>query len=319
MKNGIRTIAVLVVVAICATGLSASALAGTSLEQGAYHYNGTNPALEQQLMKLPAFKFWVHTNGIGFGNCPVYTAPSEDAYRCSNGKASVSTDHAIDEAGFVNGWLLVRYETNNGGCRVGYIPPKYVRGFQSKMGTKHFDETVPATATDTIYVTDNPKMLGSAFATLEPGDMFLILAKYTYIGDWWYIECMVEGRVARGFIDRNSSYFELGGEDNSSVAPSASSVKPSDSGNHNDPDRSPIGTTRIGEVEILYGYAGDRKIVRKNSDPNSDSLAAVDSGRRFPCYGVKKGTTHVDWYYIWIEEESVWGWISSRNAKLYSD
>ena len=86
------------------------------------------------------------------------------------------------------------------------------------------------------------------------------------------------------------------------------------------PQRIPDGRTpRIGEVEVLYGFAGDRKIVRKNTDPESDMMAAVDSGKRFPCYGVKKGKTHVNWYLIWVEEESVWGWISSRNASLTLD
>ena len=299
---------VYLLVLVMALSLTGLAEAGNSLEKGAYHYSGEGSSLEQELNQLPAFKFWVHMDGIGYGNCPVYTAPSTQAYRCANGKASVSTNSAIDEAGYVNGWLLVRYETNNGGHRVGYIPPDYIKGFQSKMGTNQFGYIL-ATATDIIYVTDNPKTTGSAYATLDPGEPFHILAKYTYIGDWWYIECTVDGQIARGFIDRSSSSFDLG--ENQSDIPRPSSVSSYET------MRSPLGTEYIGDIEVQWGNTGARKMVRKNADPDSDAVASVEPGKTFPCYSIKKGTTHKDWYYIWIEDESVWGWISSGYAILY--
>ena len=60
--------------------------------------------------------------------------------------------------------------------------------------------------------TDNPVNEGETVAELAAGDSFEILAKYTYHGNWWYIECTVDGKTARGFIDREKSSFCSGGE-----------------------------------------------------------------------------------------------------------
>ena len=144
----------------------------------------------------------------------MYTAPYTDAYRCANGKASCQTNAAMDDAGYadVPGWLLVRYEVNSGGYRVGYIPPKYVKGFKSKMAP-HFG-WIPAKANDYIYVSDNPYRHDDSFGRLDPGESFHILSRYNYYAkegfDWWYIECYVDGQVARGFIDYYGASFTLG-------------------------------------------------------------------------------------------------------------
>lgn len=187
-----------------------AAVAGTSTEKGKTTVSG-DADLVARLNALPPFKFWKHKNGIGYGKCPVYTAPSEDSYRCANGKAECYTNEKMDEAGFVSGWLLVRYETNNGGVRVGYIPPRYVKGFKSSM-VPHFDY-IPAVADDVLYVTDNPMMHNTSFGQLEAGEEFHILSKYDYYKkkglEWWYIECMIDGQLAYGFIEMSSS-FHLG-------------------------------------------------------------------------------------------------------------
>lgn len=189
---------------------TANAFAGRSIGGNDYR-RGSD--LEERLRNVPDFKFFHRRFGIGYGVCPVYTAPSEDAFRLANGKACVATDFDMYECGFdETGWLFVRYETNNGGTNTGYIPPQYVRGFRSQMSCKNF-EYIPATAEKTIRITNNPLLRGSAFAVLDPGETFHILAKYTYHGDWWYIECYVDGLLARGFIDRQESSFSLGIQD----------------------------------------------------------------------------------------------------------
>lgn len=190
-----------------------SALAGKSTESGgnAGIPNG-DADLQAQLNSLPPFKFEKHKNGIGYGTCPVYTAPSDGSYRCANGKAACDTNSAMDDAGYVSGWLLVRYETNNGNYRVGYIPPKYVKGYKSSM-EPHFGY-IPAVAEGTIYVTDNPMTHGTSFAELAEGESFHILSKYDYYKkdglEWWYIECDVDGRTAYGFIECSDAQFRLG-------------------------------------------------------------------------------------------------------------
>lgn len=195
--------------AACALLASAAAEAPAA-EEAAYT---EDPELAARLESLPPFKFEIHKEGIGFGTCPVYSAPSEDAYRAADGKASCQTTKArVDDAGFVDGWLLVRYETNGGAWRVGYIPRKYVKGFKSQMGP-HFD-SIPAIATDAMTVTDNPLGHDGGFTTLEAGDAFRILSRYNYHQkdgfDWWYIECTVDGQAARGFIDCATAAFRLG-------------------------------------------------------------------------------------------------------------
>ena len=210
-KTTFRRIAAVMLVLAAGVLAVSAARAGTSTKSGTRTPTGDS-GLKAQLNSLPPCKFEKHKYGIGYGVCPVYTAPSLDAYRCANGKAVCDTNSKMDDAGFVNGWLLVRYETNNGGTRVGYIPPKYVKGYTSSM-YPHFGY-IPAVAEDTIYVTDNPMMHGTSFAVLSPGENFHILSKYNYYKknglEWWYIECEVDGQLAYGFIEMYESSFRLG-------------------------------------------------------------------------------------------------------------
>ena len=302
----------LAIMVLCFAMIPMASFAATSTG-GRIVSTGGAANLEERLRNVPVFKFWNHENGIGYGNCPVYTAPSENAFRCANGKASVATNVYMSEAGYVGGWLLVRYETNNGGYRVGYIPPRYVRGFKSKMGTRQFD-CIPVTAAGTIYVTDNPLLQGSSFARLDDGEEFYILGKYTYYGDWWYIECTVDGQTARGFIDRQSSGFYLG-----SAASGATYTATGDRTIYTPslPEYSPLGTTYIGDVKIDGGSTGDRKIVRQQPSTSANQTTVVYPGNRYPCYATRIGSTGKEWYYIWIEVDNAWGWVSSGVAILF--
>ncbi len=299
-KNSFRMIMLALMLLISIVGITVCASASS------YDY-------EQELIQLPDFKFWNHDkNGIGYGLCPVYTAPYKNAYRCADGKASCQTNAQMSDAGIYGGWLLVRYETNNGGCRVGYIPPEYIRGYESPMNNRRFEHRVPATATGTINVTDNPFMRNSLFTTLYPGDQFYVLAKYTYFQqkglDWWYIECYVDGQVARGFIDRPSSSFNVGDDPVSKPNPGPN---PQPTGI---PNISDIGTTYMFNVRIESPNRGTRVIVRKNADPNTAQVTVVYPGNEYPCYAEKQGTTGKIWYYIWVDEGSHWGWVSSGHA-----
>ena len=288
MKRTAKTVMIAVMILTCIIGTVIPAMAGGN-------------ELEQELIRLPAFKFWNHDkNGIGYGNCPVYTAPSKKAYRGADGKASCYTNAEMSEAGYYSGWLLVRYETNNGAYRVGYIPPEYVKGFKSKMGTRKFTHRISAKAERTIYVTDDPMNSGSYFAKLKAGTAFQVLAKYTYYGNWWYIQCRVNGKVARGFIDRSSSVFSVGGK---IVDPNAI------------PDRSSIGTSCMGYVKIVNESSGQRVFVRKAANPNSNQVTVAYPGKKYPYYAKKTGSTGKDWYLIWVDADSAWGWVSSGYAR----
>ncbi len=273
-----------------------------------------------QLQNVPTFKFTNHSTGIGCGYCPVFTAPYENSYRV-NGNAGCSTNSDMAECGFINGWLFVRYETNNGGFRVGYIPPAYTKGKTITSHTPIFDY-VPAKVNSAISLTDNPMMKGSRFATLYPGDEIYVLSKYTYYQnqglDWWYVECYVDGQIARGFIDRESS----------NLSPIDSFTSTS---NHDTQDslflntqnfgRIPRysdawGTEYIGSVKISGGQSGDRKLLRALPNTNSEQVTVVYPGNLYPCYAIQRGNTGKDWYGIWVEADNAWGWISSGLAIL---
>ena len=276
----------------------------------------------ERLYNVPSFKFTNHKSGVGCGYCPVYTAPYEDSYRV-NGNAGCYTDSDMAECGFINGWLFVRYQTNNGGYRVGYIPPSYTRGKTITSHTPIFDY-VPAKVENTILLTDNPMMKGSRFSTLYPGDEINVLSKYTYFQqqglDWWYIECYLGGQITRGFIDRASSIL--------SPVDSVSQVRGGSTsiatiGNVTDqtgsgwlPEYSVWGTEYIGEVQIKGGTTGDRKILRALPNTNANQVTVVYPGNRYPCYAIQSGNTGKDWYGIWVEADNAWGWISSGLADL---
>ena len=165
-----------------------------------------------KLLEVWDFKFHVRETGIGTGTAPVYTAPSKDAVRLSDGKASCRLGDEIAVAGYTDHWLMVRYEIKDKKVRVGYIPPKYVRNYKSHMAP-HFGY-IPAVADDTIPVTDNPMAHGTSFAELAPGEAFHVISRYNYHQkkglDWWYIEFEVDGQVAYGFIEYADAQFHLG-------------------------------------------------------------------------------------------------------------
>ena len=254
-------------------------------------------AVNSALYNVIDFKFHHYQFGIGYGSCPVYTAPSTSAYRAANGKASVDTNHDMWVGGFEtgSGWLLVRYETNNGGVRVGYIPPNYIRGFTTSIDRLKFSH-IQQTATSYISITDNPLNYNTSFGMLSPGDTYYILGKYTYYGNWWYIECRINGQIARGFIDRGNTAVDNG-----------SGWYSTDIGV---PDQGPQGQRRIGTVHVQ----GDARIVRQNAGQGYNMVARVNYPEEYPCYDQKIGTNGRSWYLIWVD--GVWGWISEGVSTL---
>lgn len=263
-------------------------------------------ALLERLRVMKDFKFRNHEEGIGGGVCPVYSAPSERSFRGAAGKASCNTDKKMAEAGYdANGWLMVRYEIDPGFYRIGYIPPRHVQAFHSTMpGPVH--ERIPATAAGNLEVTDNPAGTSQPFAVLEEGTPFTILSKYTYSGSWWYIECSVEGKTARGFIDRNKSGFRLGNGD------TVYNMQ-----NIGIPSVSPHGTAPTGMT--VWPHEGSRKLVREKASAASKQVTVAYPGQAYPVYETAKGPGNTDWYYIFVESDSAWGWIASTSATLKTE
>ena len=120
----------------------------------------------ERLLAVQDFKFQQVEKGIGFGVLAVYSAPSTDALRGANGKAAVDTNKKMAEAGYdESGWLLVRYEKDSGGYRVGYVEKRKVKDYKARMATPAFDR-IPVTAAETIDVLDDPHERGNVLGTL---------------------------------------------------------------------------------------------------------------------------------------------------------
>ena len=286
-KKIIRTVCVLAALLLCcASALADGAGSGSETER---------------LLAVQDFKFQNVEKGIGYGVLAVYSAPSKDALRGANGKATVDTDSKMAEAGFdESGWLLVRYEKSNGGMRVGYIEKSKVKDYKARMVLPDFDR-IPVTAAQPIDVQDDPQARGNVLGTIGTGEEFTVLAKYTYSGSWWYVECTLEGKTARGFIDRNSSPFYAGDTLITCVA---------DLGT---PAVSPRGGTQIGTAVIREG---DRKNVRRTPDASGAIISKVYPGLEYPVYDRRTSESGIEYYYVWVEDDSVWGWISSSVADL---
>ena len=301
-RSALKTL-LFVLLAVCLLVPACGALADAA-PLDSWDAGGDENVLLERLRVITDFKFRLHAEGIGCGGCPVYSAPSYYAYRAANGRAYCNTDYKIGTAGRdASGWLIVRYETSSGSHRVGYIPPRNVHGFETTMPTPNFDY-IPATTVGTIYVSDNLTR-GSYYARLDEGEPFRILGKFTYSGSWWYIEFTLQGQVSRGFISRDESAFTLG-----------SGTTVYTMANLGYPTTSPRGTTRIG---VVWPHEGERKNVRQQADISSKQITVAYNGKDYACYDVALGSGNINWYYIFVESDSKWGWIASGNADLVRD
>ena len=128
---------------------------------------------------------------------PVYSAPSANSWRGSNGKAVVSTNGDLWSAGWENSWMLVMYGTNKGAVRVGYV--QGVAGKIPETRRLEFDYT-PVTVSTKCTLTDDPAMQYAAIRTLNPGDEVTFLTCFYNAEAWAYVETTVDGQTVRGFI-----------------------------------------------------------------------------------------------------------------------
>ena len=294
--------------------LAAAVLCLTALVSCAGAESGTMSFTEwkDQLLNAQNCLFKQHKNGLGLGleNCPVYTAPYQNAYRFANNRQACDPDKNIFEAGKTeNGWLLVRYDPGNGIIRTGYIAPKQANKFRSQMSTKGF-VFLSAVAAAPMDVTDDPVQDHKVFKTIETGESFYIVAKYVYHdADWWYVECTKDGKPARGFIRRKTAAFLPGNEveDNLNQVPVTLETLGS-------PSVSPMGTEKVGEIVINGAKGDERKWVHKAAVSDNSPVTSVYPTMRYPCYAVQTGNNGKPWYYIFVEDASKWGWVTSEVA-----
>ncbi len=135
-------------------------------------------------------------------NWPVYSAPSANAWRGANGKASMNAGWEYWGAGWDEGWLMVLYETNKGSVRIGYVQPTYNTGIEGSLNFSKIETTVMQSCT----LTDDPMRSNSPVTTLKIGEKVTYLATFYGYGAqkaWAYVETIVEEKRARGFVPVN--------------------------------------------------------------------------------------------------------------------
>ena len=139
----------------------------------------------------------------------------------------------------------------------------------------------------------------SKSTTLPADTEITVLGKYTYTGNWWYIEATLDGKRTRGFIDRETAAIEADG----------AVYRGNEELGH--PVASPDGNRRTGTVTVAGGE-DDARLVRKEATGDSHMVARVYGEETYPCFGVAEGPNKKEWYCVWVD--GVWGWISSAVA-----
>ena len=135
---------------------------------------------------------------------PVYSAPSTKAYRANNGKAMCSTNGAVYALGWDGGWMLMLYEANYAGqYRVGYVEGSSIKGTLPKLQTLVW-ERVETTMAVSASLTDDPALTGNSMVYLPAGTPVTYLTTMYNQTGWDYIETMIDGQTARGFVPHGS-------------------------------------------------------------------------------------------------------------------
>jgi len=135
-------------------------------------------------------------------NLPVYSAPSASSWRGANGKASISTNGAVYAAGVDDGWLMVMYETNNKGVRVGYVDCTKVSGKVTGDAWNRvlYFADLQAEVLSPCTLTDDPATQSASIKALKAGDPVTYLSTFYNYAAWDYVETTLDGQTVRGFI-----------------------------------------------------------------------------------------------------------------------
>lgn len=187
--------AVAAVVLMMATTAGALALTPTGS-------SGSKAAVSRASAKDYTIKFGKEHKLGNNDSYPVYSAPALNAVRGANGKASMHTSGGAYSAGWSGAWLLMRYEKNNGGYRVGWVPKSELnmRGIEATRNVNFAYWAV--TLDEDCMLTDDPLMESEALAYAAKGERLTYLAYYQYNGgkEYAYVQGEMNGKPVCGFI-----------------------------------------------------------------------------------------------------------------------
>ncbi len=145
----------------------------------------------------------------------VYTAPSSNAYRANNGKATCSTNGAVYALGWDGNWMLMLYEANLAGqYRVGYVDGSKIKGTRPNLSMLMWDAN-ECQVLSPVNMTDDPAQTGKTLVHIPAGTRVRFLTTMYNNQAWDYIETTIDGKTARGFIPSGS--LSITGEDSTEL------------------------------------------------------------------------------------------------------
>lgn len=142
-----------------------------------------------------------HKEFYGGQKLHVYSGPGKKYYRGANGRAYAHTDEEVYAAGIEKGWIMVMYGTSNGSVRVGYIKRSDLQYSIAGMGiyTLAFDYKDAEITADCV-LTDDPGLAARELMTLEAGAKVTYLGRLSKLGNWVYVETLMNGQPVRAFV-----------------------------------------------------------------------------------------------------------------------
>lgn len=144
----------------------------------------------------------------------VYDGPGAQYRRGAGGKAMASTNGRVYAAGWESGWLMLMYQLNDGGVRVGFASPKDFKD-QLSVPQLQFARTHASVLLASTLVED-PVMTLRPLGQVPAGSPLLWLNRYsTPQNTWDYVELTLGGELVRGFLPAgvvNMGFYEDGGE-----------------------------------------------------------------------------------------------------------
>ena len=149
-----------------------------------------------------AIKFGHETKLGNRDSLPVYSAPRLDAVRGANGKASCYTSDGLDSAGWMGAWLMIRYEKNNGGYRVGWVPNTELKSGRVEASRSVNFAYWPVEIAVDCMLTDDPLLESENLGYVSAGSTLTFLATYQYRNgrEYAYVSGFMHGQPVSGFI-----------------------------------------------------------------------------------------------------------------------
>lgn len=133
----------------------------------------------------------------------VYDGPGTYYRRGANGKAVASTNGRVYAAGWESGWLMIMYEINNGGVRVGFASPE---DFRDRLSLPQlFFDSVSTVTLNAAQLTEDPVMALTPITQLAQGTPVTWLSRfYSKQRAWDYVEVNIDGQLIRGFLKQGT-------------------------------------------------------------------------------------------------------------------